>query len=122
MLDKDRVKIYYYKNREEISRRRKLRYDSKKKRIEKLRDRYGLTEEDFANLLANQDNMCAICGQHNPGAKGWQIDHDHATGEVRGILCISCNTKLGWYENRKDSIENYLLNRVSKEPRNPFSR
>lgn len=48
----------------------------------------------------NHDGRCAICGDANPGRRGWQVDHDHTTGAVRGVLCRSCNLGLG---NFRDS-------------------
>lgn len=63
---------------------------------------YGLTEEDFEKLLAEQDGVCAICGQpetHINRKSGIQtklsVDHDHETGEVRGLLCRNCNWAIG---------------------------
>ncbi len=53
-----------------------------------------------------QAGGCAICRQ--PLTTSRHIDHSHATGFVRGVLCASCNTKLGWYEKRRGEIEGYL--------------
>lgn len=36
------------------------------------------------------------------------VDHDHNTKQFRGLLCVSCNSKLGWYQNNKEAIEKYL--------------
>jgi hypothetical protein len=60
---------------------------------------YGLTQVDWQELFEKQGKKCAICGSIEPGGKrGWQTDHDHKTGNVRGILCISCNFLVGWLE------------------------
>lgn len=57
---------------------------------------YGVTPEQYAELLDQQGNRCAICRTDAPGGKGgWHVDHDHATGRVRGLLCHSCNIMLG---------------------------
>ncbi len=56
-------------------------------------------------MLLAQDGCCAICKSSDPGRKKSQwfcVDHDHKTGEVRGLLCNSCNAGLGFL---KDSIE-----------------
>ena len=55
----------------------------------------GFTPNDFEKKLAEQNNKCAICGTDNPGATNWHADHDHKTGQKRGILCQKCNTGLG---------------------------
>lgn len=63
-------------------------------RVYKLR-RHGLTEETFAALLEAQGGGCAICGSTEPGNGSFRIDHDHDTGQVRGLLCHKCNVALG---------------------------
>ena len=55
----------------------------------------GFTPEDFDNKLKEQDYKCAICGTEDPGATNWHADHDHKTGQKRGVLCHKCNTGLG---------------------------
>ena len=61
--------------------------------------RYGLTAEKYEELLAEQDGRCAICRREPTGRQGLCTDHCHATGQVRGLLCVPCNTTLG---NMKD--------------------
>src|SRR6476661_265560 len=56
-----------------------------------------------------QDNRCAICSVDlSVVARGPQLDHSHDTGIIRGVLCFSCNSKLGWWESRKQRIEQYF--------------
>ena len=55
----------------------------------------GFTPEDFESKLKEQEYKCAICGTEDPGATNWHADHDHTTGQKRGILCHKCNTGLG---------------------------
>lgn len=59
-----------------------------------LRNR-GLTEESYAALKASQGNACAICATAFPERPEPHIDHDHATGVVRGLLCGPCNQAIG---------------------------
>jgi Recombination endonuclease VII len=69
-------------------------------RRNKWLERYGLSEADYNALFAEQDGKCAICGA-GPSGK-WNIlnvDHDHVTGQVRGLLCHRCNTALGLFRD-----------------------
>jgi len=68
-----------------------------------LGKRYGITEEQYEEMLAEQEGRCGACGTDDPGAKHgrFQVDHDHQTGAVRALLCNGCNTALGGV---KDSI------------------
>lgn len=53
---------------------------------------YGLSTEDYENILAEQNYCCAICNKHhNCFKKRLAVDHDHRTGEIRGLLCTGCN-------------------------------
>lgn len=54
---------------------------------------YGLTADDYDVLLAAQGGRCAIC-RARPKSKRLAVDHDHKTGEVRGLLCSRCNHDL----------------------------
>lgn len=54
---------------------------------------YGLDGDGYARLLALQGGKCAI-GRERPGTKRLAVDHDHKTGEVRGLLCARCNHDL----------------------------
>jgi hypothetical protein len=59
------------------------------------RRKYG-TESTVEELLEAQGGGCASCGSDSPGSRhGWHIDHNHATGKVREVLCAGCNTALG---------------------------
>ncbi len=54
--------------------------------------RYGVTPEEFDRMFRDQGCVCACCGTDKPGHKhGWIIDHDHVTGEIRGVVCHGCN-------------------------------
>jgi len=69
-----------------------------------LLKKYGLTEDDYNNLLAKQNYACAICKSTDPNDRWnrFHIDHCHTSGKVRGLLCTQCNTGLGkFYDNIK---------------------
>lgn len=65
--------------------------------------KYGLTPEDYEQMLAVQGEGCAICGAPEPGGRSktprLHIDHDHGTKKVRGLLCNSCNRGLGYFKD-----------------------
>lgn len=66
---------------------------------------FGLTLEQFESMLAEQNELCAICGIHMESSGGVMkngvqrtgvcVDHDHETGKVRGLLCGHCNKGIG---------------------------
>lgn len=53
----------------------------------------GVSDDEYARLLASQGGGCAICGAR-PKTRRLHADHDHATGRVRGLLCHRCNRNL----------------------------
>jgi hypothetical protein len=94
---------------------------NRKRRLEII---YGLTQEEFDFLMMCQDYRCAICGG-KPRKYMLSVDHDHDTGEVRGLLCSRCNHKLLGSANddperlRKaaDYLESHLAREVFGEPK-----
>jgi hypothetical protein len=58
---------------------------------------YGMTREDWMNLIVAQDGKCLLCHKPFGPARNACVDHDHATGEVRGLLCGGCNQALGFH-------------------------
>lgn len=63
-----------------------------------LKRKFGLTLDDYNELLEQQGGACAICGGF-PKKRRLCVDHDHETGEVRALLCTSCNGSLHVLEN-----------------------
>jgi gluconate kinase len=117
---------YYAKNKERISKvrsaykeknRELIREKNKQYRFDhvevtknyKMSRRYGLSHEQFINMVNKQNNLCAICNQPEKTfdqrikmLRRLAIDHNHTTGKVRGLLCLECNSGIG---KLKDSIE-----------------
>ena len=60
----------------------------------RLKLSYGLTVEQYEALVSAQGGLCAICASDG-GGRRLAVDHCHATGKVRGLLCLNCNTALG---------------------------
>ena len=59
---------------------------------------HGLTTADYDRMLEAQSDRCAICRSKTPLGRGrWHIDHDHVTGQVRGLLCNNCNMGIGYF-------------------------
>jgi len=58
---------------------------------------YGLTLEDYERMVARQRSRCAVCRRKRPASdkREWAIDHDHVTGQIRGLLCDRCNRAIG---------------------------
>jgi len=80
-------------------------YDPVRERNRLYRYLYGITLDDYDRMLTSQNNRCAICNSTATGRKGTKylsVDHCHATGKVRGLLCNHCNTGIG---SMKDDIE-----------------
>lgn len=63
-----------------------------------LRRKYGIGIEDYNAMFQAQAGCCAICGKHQTEfVKGLAVDHDHATGKIRKLLCVNCNHGLGCF-------------------------
>lgn len=68
--------------------------------------RYGLTIEQFDSLKAKQKGKCSICNKvFKTDKRDCHIDHNHFTGEVRGLLCAKCNRGLGMFRDDKEIIK-----------------
>lgn len=78
---KERQRFYYQKHRQ------RTQYSTWKRQIRGL----GCTPEMYAELLSKQKDLCAICKGKNKTERHLAVDHDHATGAVRGLLCQRCN-------------------------------
>lgn len=64
---------------------------------------YGLTVDEFLTMVDDHDGCCAICRMF--GGLKLEIDHDHSTGKVRGLLCGTCNSLLGLARDKPHILE-----------------
>jgi len=89
-LHPDRVKKYKAKwrsrNRDTIA-------------LHAIHKAYAITADRYQSMLVSQNGVCAICRGVNVSGKRLSIDHDHATGHVRGLLCLQCNSGLGQFRD-----------------------
>ena len=71
-----------------------------------LKRSYGLSQEQTAALFVRQNGRCRICAIRfvEVGRKATQVDHDHKTGRVRGLLCRGCNLTLGFAKDDPDRL------------------
>lgn len=71
--------------------------------------RYGITREEKDRMLESQKSRCVICNRHESELRRkLNLDHNHKTGEVRGLLCDKCNTGLGGVEENIFEAVRYL--------------
>jgi hypothetical protein len=80
-------------------------------RKQHLANKYNLTVEEYEDLLELQNYVCAICGKENVYAdqdRRLAVDHDHMTGQVRGLLCQTDNRMLGLAGDSVDILKNAL--------------
>jgi len=71
--------------------------EANRRRVRKhtLKYTYGITIEQYDEMVRKNGGRCMACGQKPTGKKGLHVDHDHKTGKFRGLLCFHCNTALG---------------------------
>lgn len=94
---------------------RQARYEANKDRwVEaNLQRLYGISVEDYDRMYEAQEGRCAICGDEKDGREAGTredryerlaVDHNHETGEVRGLLCQPCNRGLGFLRDDPDRL------------------
>jgi hypothetical protein len=91
-----------YEKRPGYVRNRKPAVTDRKMRDTRYRRKYGITHDDYDRILLEHGHKCALCS--NPPEKSLNgrlaVDHCHATGVVRGLLCTDCNVRLSkWGDN-----------------------
>lgn len=69
-----------------------------------IRTKYGISEEQFDRILANQEGQCRVCWTLLYPANT-NIDHDHKSGRVRGLLCFNCNVAIGHFRDNPALME-----------------
>ncbi len=100
---------YYSQNKAKWTAKRQdpewMRKTAASMRSRTLQRDYGITEEDYQRMLAEQGGACAICRTKSPGRRTrFSIDHCHATGKVRGLLCTQCNIGIGYLKDSEERL------------------
>lgn len=103
-----------HKNKRRESNKAWNERNKNRRRDKELKRLFGVGQDWFNDRLSDQHGVCAICGNPETAKRSGKIvclavDHCHASGKNRGLLCMSCNTGLGYF---KDSCET-LLSAVS---------
>ena len=93
---------YYRKDRKNVLKRKATWYLANRERYyrKRMATRFGITEAEYVLLLSRSSGLCEICRQPETRTRFGKIrrlsiDHDHATGDVRGLLCSKCNAGIG---------------------------
>lgn len=74
-----------------------------KERNYMLKTKYGISEEKYLEMVSAQNGVCAICFKPD-GGRRLAVDHCHATGAVRGLLCGNCNWAIGLFMDKTESL------------------
>lgn len=100
------MKAYYADRREDLRSKSAARYKADSKKIQRRQKEliYGISWDDIERIYQAQGMKCGICRFHIDDSC-WRIDHDHLRGEVRGVLCNSCNLALGLFKDSQEVLE-----------------
>lgn len=109
-------KAYYRRHSEKIKKdmRNKRKENPEKARESRLRRKYGITINEYFDMLLAQRGTCALCDRISSDEKHGvlSVDHCHVTNRVRGLLCNQCNRSLGILGDQPESLlkaYNYLV-------------
>lgn len=110
-------KFYFNKNgkykRQNVCKKCMNIYDYKIDKNFKLKKAYGITLDQYNEMLSKQDGKCMICLVNNNGyyrkkPRAFAVDHCHTTGKIRGLLCSDCNTGIGLLKDNIDLLNNAI--------------
>ncbi len=86
-----------------------------------LRQKFGdrITLTQWKEINEQQHGLCAICGEPEVAkfhgkVRRLAVDHNHTTGDIRGLVCYKCNTRLGWFEKYQAAVLNHLKREKEK--------
>lgn len=93
----------------------KYRKDNRERtKLYNLKNVYNITLEDYNRMLQEQNGVCKVCGKieviaNQFGPRSLCVDHDHDTGQIRGLLCNRCNRVLGMVKDDKELLQKLSL-------------
>jgi hypothetical protein len=90
--DKRNARGLKYSCKDCINAKRRGAYQKENRKYH-LKSTYGITPEQYDDLSVQQGGVCAVCKE--PSEKKLYVDHDHVSGDVRGLLCHKCNVAIG---------------------------
>jgi deoxycytidylate deaminase len=97
----DCEKAYTQTHRAQINENQSKRRKNKNDNLYK----YGISNEQYNTILADQNDVCAICKKpESEKRKYLSVDHDHKSGIIRGLLCAKCNRGLGLFKDSRESV------------------
>jgi hypothetical protein len=101
-----RVGKYQKDNAEEIRTSHKNWRAINRNRVKSyaLKNKYNLSFDDYNKMALAQNGLCLICGKLPSHGKPLVVDHNHETGEIRGLLCTYCNLGLGMFKDSKELL------------------
>ena len=106
---RERVRKWQQENPERVlAARQRYRDDGRKaasNRRSYLKRTFGITVEEYDEMFRRQHGRCAICCRPPTEGISLHVDHDHVTGEVRGLLCFRCNNALVEFCDRLEVID-----------------
>jgi hypothetical protein len=108
---KKQQKLYWENNKEKNKEQSKKWAAANPEKIKNnmLKFSYGIGIEDYNQMFEIQGGCCAICGKHQSEfKKALCVDHNHETGQVRGLLCNACNSMLGYAFDNKIILGNAI--------------
>jgi hypothetical protein len=113
--NKDYFQCYYKNNsspelRKQMWEKQKNKNNRKQKnRNNHLKNKYGITQDDYNQMFENQKGCCSICGKHQSEvSRALSVDHNHKNGEIRGLLCHTCNSAIGKFYDDITLLENAI--------------
>ena len=101
---------YYHRNKSKIrAKQTTYRKSAKGKATSKrlsLEKNYGISIEKYNTLFTAQNGNCAICGVNRAQlSQDLSVDHCHTSNKVRGLLCASCNSGLGYFKDNHSNLK-----------------